>query len=276
MNVKMNIMLCAVSAALLLLSLQVHSQDMPIAGRYTITKLLPLCMPDRPEPAGADTLVGRTMDFDTKQIVYGSQSHHFDSLRTSTFREGEYHDARCDSAGHRITFKDFELARKCYFVVEYLPSFSDGYEGPGSHLLYLNDVENIVIEFSKRYYKLKAVDLPGDFKVDFTIPRGWKKVNDTLFVLSDFNKEFKAIAPSLARGHQPWRGSPRLAAAASFLEFGVSYKFSDVFLFGGRLVEIKPQEIFSVNIEGVMYRIHVRLKQRVPIPDRLEIKTGGG
>ena len=252
------------------------SQRLPFLGTYRIEKLLPLCVPDYPEQAKADTLVGQSIEFGEDQIIFNGFSHRIDSLRSCAFREGEYHDAHCDSVNHPIRFKDFEDAERHVLVVEYVLTFNDGFNGPGNHLLDFNDFENIVIGFKKYYYKLKAVDLPSDFSIDFTGHRGWKKVNDSLFVLKDFEKEFNGLYTALSQGHQPWRWSPRFAAAACFWEFGIYYKFTNVFLFGARLTKIKEQEIYSVEVGGRTYLLHLKMKKGIPVPYRLEINNRGG
>jgi hypothetical protein len=187
-------------------------------------------------------------------------------------RDGEYHDGNCDSLKHVITFKDFEYPEHRELMVEYLVTFHDGFAGPGNHLLDFNEQENIVVGFNKHYYKLKAVDLPSDFSTDFRLHSGWKEVNDSLFVIKDFKKEFNDLYSFLSQGHQPWRLGPRNAAAAFFVESGMHYKFSDVDLFGSRLTEIKKQEIYSVAVDGVTYLVYLKIKKGIPVPYKLEIK----
>lgn len=259
---------------LVLVTTSGHSMPghLPPHGTYTIERLLPLCISDYPSQLKADTLVGQTIEFEEGQIIYRGISHDIDSVRDCVFGNGEYHDANCDSVKYAIKFKDLENSRHGGAMVEYLLTFRDDFAGPGNHLLFFN-YENIVIGFNKHYYKLNAVDLPSDFSIDFTIHPGWKKVNDSLFVLKDFKKEFSNLYPFLSQGHQPWQGDPRFAAAACFWEFGMKYKFSDVFLFGSRLMEVKKQEIYSVEVQGKTYLMHLRTKKGIPVPYKLEIKN---
>jgi hypothetical protein len=250
------------------------TRHVPIQGTYTIEKLLPLCISDYPGQLKTDTLVGQSIEFNEGKIIFKGISHDIDSLRYCAFRNGEYHDGNCDSVKHVIHFKDLDYSGHRELMVEYLLSFHDDYQGFGNHLIYF-DFESIVVGFDKKYYKLKAIDLPSDFNDNFVLHSEWKKVNDSLYVLLDFDKEFNDLSSSFSQGHQPWRMGSKNAAAACLVEFGIRYKFGDIERFASRLTEIKKDESYSVEVGRKTYLIQMRLKKGIPVPYRLEVKNSG-
>jgi hypothetical protein len=110
----------------------------------------------------------------------------------------------------------------------------------------------------------------SDINVLFKVPKEWKKVNDSVYVIRDFNKTLHFWTLYLADGHQPWRYDPRNVAGACLASFGIKDD-SEVEEFSLRLKEIKPQEIYSLSVDNKKFTVYVKKKKNLPIAHRLEI-----
>jgi hypothetical protein len=111
----------------------------------------------------------------------------------------------------------------------------------------------------------------SDISVNFRIPENWKKINDNLFILKDFNETFTQWNKILSKGHQPWRLEPINIAAACLWDFGIKDNSDDIFKFADRLTEIKENKLFMLKDGKNKYLIYVRVKKTIPIAYKLVI-----
>ncbi|MGA3287022.1 MAG: hypothetical protein ABSD46_06330 [Bacteroidota bacterium] len=100
--------------------------------------------------------------------------------------------------------------------------------------------------------------------VDFKVPKGWKKLNDTIYVIKNYTKELNEWVSYLAQGHMPWRYDPKNIAVTCLWSFGIT-NHTPVFEFADYLEEIKKDEIYSLTVDSTDYIIYVRIKKNVPI-----------
>jgi hypothetical protein len=134
-------------------------------------------------------------------------------------------------------------------------------------------------------------------EIHFHIPKGWGKLNDSTFVLRNYDREFNYWAQYLADGHMPWRLGPANVAATCLWDFGI--KDPDhmlVWEFVSELKDVKKGEVYSLPVRSKEYVLFVRSKlyqsrftdgqgrertddYLIPIPYRLETrherKNGG-
>ena len=108
-------------------------------------------------------------------------------------------------------------------------------------------------------------------KVEFKIPKGWRKFNDSVYILKNFDKDFTRSHKSLAQGHMPWRSDPKNVAAACFWSFGITDN-TFAWDFATRFTELKKDQTYSLLVDSTSYIVHVRTKQQVPIPYKFEVK----
>ena len=133
--------------------------------------------------------------------------------------------------------------------------------------------------------------------VHFKVPKDWKRLNDSTFVLKDFGKEFNEWSQYLADGHMPWRLGPKNVAVACLWDFGIEDpEHTLVWEFASYLKEITTGQEYMLTVGFKEYIIFVRSKlyeshfkdgkgrertdeYHIPIPYRFEIrhatKNGG-
>ncbi len=107
--------------------------------------------------------------------------------------------------------------------------------------------------------------------INFKVPEGWKKVNDDVFALANFDKTYLFWSSYLSQGHQPWRLEPPNAAVACLWDFGIN-DGTTVFQFADRLDEIKTNELYSLAVNTTTYMIYIRIKKHIPIAYKVEIR----
>jgi hypothetical protein len=110
-----------------------------------------------------------------------------------------------------------------------------------------------------------------DIQVNFKVPKDWKKLNDTLFIIRNFNKELNYWETNLGQGHMPWRFDPTSIAVTCLWKFGITDS-TPVFIFANRLTEIKRDEIYSLTVDSTNYFIYVRTRRKIPVAYKLKIK----
>jgi hypothetical protein len=108
-------------------------------------------------------------------------------------------------------------------------------------------------------------------QVDFHIPKDWKEIDSTTYVLKDFNKALNYWREAFSSGHQPWRLDPGNTAAACLWEFGIKYP-GIVDDFASHLKVIETGKIYSFGVNQKNYMVFVRTKDKIPIAFKLEIK----
>jgi hypothetical protein len=112
----------------------------------------------------------------------------------------------------------------------------------------------------------------SDINVVFQVPKEWKKVSDSLYVIRDLNKAVNFWSLYLADGRQPWRFEPRNAAGACLAAFGIKDD-SPVNEFSTRLTEINRREVYSLSVDNKKYVVYVKVKKNIPIAYKMEIKN---
>ncbi len=108
-------------------------------------------------------------------------------------------------------------------------------------------------------------------EVNFHVPRNWRKVNDSVFVRTNYAQELARMSTALSEGHQPWRFEPANVAAACMWEFGITDS-STVLDFAERLTEIRHNEIYSVTTSSAEYIVHTRTKKKTLVAFRFEVR----
>ena len=129
-------------------------------------------------------------------------------------------------------------------------------------------------------------------QVHFQVPRDWKKVNDSTFVLRDYDKQFNLWSLALSEGHMPWRLAPENVAVTCLWSFGIKdTAHTPVWEFASELKEVRKDKVYSLTFDSHNYVVFVRLKvyhvhfidgqerERteklyVPIPYRFEVRHG--
>ncbi len=100
--------------------------------------------------------------------------------------------------------------------------------------------------------------------IDFKVPKGWKKLNDSVYVIKNYTKELNEWVSYLSQVHMPWRYNPKNIAVTCLWSFGIT-NHKPVFEFSDYLDEIKKDEIYSLTVDSTDYIIYVRIKKNVPI-----------
>jgi hypothetical protein len=108
-------------------------------------------------------------------------------------------------------------------------------------------------------------------RVEFTVPKDWKRVNDSLFVIKDYQKQLTYWSSALEAGHMPWRNDPRNVAVTCLWDFGIK-DGTPVFEFAKQLVEVRKNRIYYLTAGAMSYVIYIRIEKRTPIACKLEIK----
>jgi hypothetical protein len=95
--------------------------------------------------------------------------------------------------------------------------------------------------------------------VHFTVPNGWQRLNDTTFVLKDYDNTFEQWSRCLAKGHMPWRLSPANIAVTSLWAFGIKDTVhTRVWDFAAFLKQVEKDSVFSLTVGSARYTILVR------------------
>jgi uncharacterized protein YecT (DUF1311 family) len=118
-------------------------------------------------------------------------------------------------------------------------------------------------------YSQKTTEIVAN--VDFHIPKGWKEINDTTFILKNFIENFDYWNKFLSSGHQPWRYDAKNCAAVCLQEFGIKYP-SDISNFAKQINEIKTGRVYSYKVNKQSYIVYIRKKDKIPIAHRLDIR----
>jgi hypothetical protein len=113
----------------------------------------------------------------------------------------------------------------------------------------------------------------SEIYINFNVPREWKKVNDSIYVLTNYKKKLNFESSYLAQGHMQWRLDPKNIAVTCLWDFGITDS-TTVFNFAKRLTEVKENKIYSLRIDSTRYIIYVRTKKHTPLAYRLEVKRG--
>lgn len=106
----------------------------------------------------------------------------------------------------------------------------------------------------------------------FKLPKDWKKVNDSLYVLKSYDKAFRFWSSFLSKGHQPWRYDPKNAAAQCLWDFGITDD-TPVYKFAEHLKEIKRNKTYQLDTDSFMYIIHITTRNNIPVADRFVVRT---
>ncbi|MFZ1977088.1 MAG: hypothetical protein WAV76_03960 [Bacteroidota bacterium] len=126
-----------------------------------------------------------------------------------------------------------------------------------------------LIIFSLAYCQDKT---SSNIDVDFKIPKGWKKISDSVYILKNYAKELNEWAPYLAQGHMPWRYSPKNIVVTCLWSFGIT-DGTPVDVFAARLNEVKSKEIYSLIVDSTNYIVYIRTKKNVPIAYKFKIRN---
>ena len=106
-------------------------------------------------------------------------------------------------------------------------------------------VSTLIILFASYAY-CQETTLP-DIQVKFQVPKDWKEINNTTYVLKDFDKTLSYWEKELSSGHQPWRLEPANVAAACLWDFGIN-DGSTIDDFADRLKMLEDGDIYSLKI----------------------------
>ena len=78
----------------------------------------------------------------------------------------------------------------------------------------------------------------AELVINFKVPKGWKRINDSVFVRTNYEEEFRFWYNDLREGHMPWRGDPKNIAVTCLWSFGI-HDGSPVWVFANRLTQVK-------------------------------------
>jgi hypothetical protein len=109
-------------------------------------------------------------------------------------------------------------------------------------------------------------------QVKFKVPKDWKMMNSTTYVLKDFDKTLNYWEKELSSGHQPWRLEPSNVAAACLWDFGVKDESSVVDDFASRLTIIEAGKVYSLKTDQQTFVVYIKTEKKTPIAYKLEIK----
>jgi hypothetical protein len=111
--------------------------------------------------------------------------------------------------------------------------------------------------------------------VHFRVPKKWKAVNDTLFVLRNEPKEIAYWTRALKGGHMPWRSNPGMVATACCVEFGIcaEQRLDSLSL---QMVKDPAAGRFSITVDSTTYVVHTLKTTYAVVANRLEISRRPG
>lgn len=104
-----------------------------------------------------------------------------------------------------------------------------------------------------------------------TVPKGWDRMNDTVWVRNDYDDEFTLWSKAIREGHMPWRRDPKNIAVTCLWSFGI-HDGKPVEVFAKKLTTIKRNRIYSLRIDSAEYVVYVRTSQRIPIAEKFVIR----
>lgn len=110
--------------------------------------------------------------------------------------------------------------------------------------------------------------------VTFAIPSNWKADSENVFTLKNFDEEYSKLEGYTSGGHMPWRLDPREAAGACLSEFRVN-NGSDRISFPEKLIEVKKNEIYALEIGTRKFSVYLKTKNIIPVAYKLEIGVIG-
>ena len=123
------------------------------------------------------------------------------------------------------------------------------------------------------HYNIHSQDTTSTkIQVDFHVPKEWKKIDSTTYVLKNFDSTLNLYSKSLSDGHQPWRFDPGSTASACLWEFGIKFQ-GTVSDFASHLNVIEIGKIYSFKVDKKIYTVFIKTKDKVPIAYKLEIKN---
>ena len=111
----------------------------------------------------------------------------------------------------------------------------------------------------------------AELVINFKVPKGWKRINDSVFVRTNYEEEFRFWYNDLREGHMPWRGDPKNIAVTCLWSFGI-HDGSPVWVFANRLTQVKKNKIYSLRVDSTKYIIYIRTKKEIPIAYKFIIK----
>ncbi len=107
-------------------------------------------------------------------------------------------------------------------------------------------------------------------QVNFLIPKDWKEIDSTTYVLRNFDSTLNYYKELLNAGHQPWRLDPGNTAAACLWEFGIKFQ-GTVSDFASHLNVIEIGKIYSFKVDKKTYTVFIRTKDKTPIAYKIKI-----
>ena len=97
--------------------------------------------------------------------------------------------------------------------------------------------------------------------VHFKVPNDWRKVNDSTFVLKDYDKGFDEWSRVLSEGHMPWRLSSANTAITCLWAFGIKDTVNTlVWDFAAFLKQVQKDTVFSLTVADTKYIVFVGLR----------------
>lgn len=109
--------------------------------------------------------------------------------------------------------------------------------------------------------------------ITFAIPSNWKADSLNVFSVKNFNEEYNNLEKNQHGGHQPWRLEPLNAAGACLWNFGIKDNNSDIISFSKKLIEVKKDEIYALEIGARKLSVHLKIQTDIPIAYKLEIES---
>ncbi len=107
--------------------------------------------------------------------------------------------------------------------------------------------------------------------VTFAIPSNWKADSENVFSLKNFDEEYSKLEGYTSGGHMTWRLDPRNAAGACLWDFGINHIENDIISFSEKLVEVKKDEIYALEIGTRKLSVYLKIQTDIPVAYKLEI-----
>lgn len=107
--------------------------------------------------------------------------------------------------------------------------------------------------------------------ITFAIPSNWKADSENVFSVKNFDEEYNTLEKNQYGGHQPWRLEPRNAAGACLWDFGINHVENDIISFSEKLVEVKKDEIYALEIGTRKLSVYLKIQTDIPVAYKLEI-----
>jgi hypothetical protein len=108
-------------------------------------------------------------------------------------------------------------------------------------------------------------------QIKFQVPKDWKMVDRTTYILQDLNKTLSYWEKELSSGSQPWRLEPVNVAAACLWDFGIQ-DGTDIFNFSEHLKIVVEGEIYSLKTTKQSFVVYIKTGKQTPIAYKLELK----